>query len=262
MVIAPCGATSMTMNGPPICFAVSHLRTVLPLSWRATLCLLRWTPIWFYCRATSWSFPYRSWSCGMLYLSILPAMRFAAAFASVLWQSPTWTSWWTNKLYVWSPLVGGMFSRRSIETVTFQSVFWKQFCMPIMRQVVASSNIYLPPLLSYVGCFWFACLTFQPDHWFGGDMQWEYYDVSPYLFGMLWTSFQQSANPHHWLTTSVYRTEVEWLRETSSWLYWVTRYCLYPFWYVVDCYQDVLALLWVREWLHEVNSPYVKQFHL
>jgi hypothetical protein len=39
-------------------------------------------------------------------------------------------------------------------------------------------------------------------------------------------------------------------------------HCFYPLGYVVDGNQDVLTVLGLLEWSHEVNAPHIKYFYL
>jgi hypothetical protein len=39
-------------------------------------------------------------------------------------------------------------------------------------------------------------------------------------------------------------------------------HCFYPLGYVVHSYQDVLTVLGLWEWSHEVNAPHIKYFYL
>ena len=48
----------------------------------------------------------------------------------------------------------------------------------------------------------------------------------------------------------------------APWIDRNTGKCFNPFGHVVHSHQDVFALLWHREGIHEVDSPYVKDFLL
>ena len=164
-VIAPWDIVKLPYKVLLICFVVSHVQTTSLWSWKATPCHLVWISSFsIFCHATFLSSPCRVLHYDMLFLTIPLAQRVASFSSSQRVQSPCSTFLWPSELWIPTRQVSDMSSNRWVGMVTFQEVFYKLFCKPIVLRVTYLSMLSPSHWQSSTECSWFTCLMFLLVH--------------------------------------------------------------------------------------------------